>query len=114
MHVEDHIDAIITVLKKGGIGQSYCIGGQAEKKNIEIAHLICSYLDEISPNKSSYKELIKFVKDRPGHDLRYAINAEKIKRELNWKPKISFENGLRKTIEWYLENMDWLNKTRKI
>ncbi len=114
LHVEDHVDAIITVLRKGEIGQSYCVGGESEKKNIEIANFICSYLDEILPIKSSYKELIKFVKDRPGHDLRYAIDAHKINNTLNWKPKISFEDGLKETIDWYVENLDWLNQRIKV
>ena len=110
LHVEDHIDAIIKVLEKGEAGSSYCIGGCSEKKNIDIVKLICLYMDEILPQKNSYINLIKFVDDRPGHDLRYAIDYSKIQKELSWEPKYSFNEGLRDTINWYLENEYWLLK----
>lgn len=110
VHVQDHIDAVLKVLNKGKLGESYCIGGDGERKNIEIAMFICSYLDNVYPAKKSYKELIRFVKDRPGHDLRYAIDSTKIRTELNWQPNIPLEDGLKKTIDWYIKNIDWLNK----
>ena len=106
LYVEDHIDALLTILKKGNIGETYCIGGFGEKKNIEVVKTICTYLDEIIPCEDSYINLIKFVKDRPGHDYRYSIDSTKIREELNWKPKVTFEEGLRKTILWYLNNMN--------
>ena len=106
LYVEDHIDGLIKVVSEGKIGDCYCIGGNSEKKNIEVVKNICDYLDQIKPKKNSYSELIKFVGDRPGHDFRYAINPEKINNELNWFPQYKFENGLHKTINWYLENIN--------
>ncbi len=113
LHVEDHINALLSVLNKGNIGESYCIGGLCEKKNIEVVNLICHYLDEKIPSKNSHSKLIKFIKDRPGHDLRYSIDSTKIKKHLNWIPKIKFEDGLLSTLNWYLENINWLNKINK-
>jgi len=109
LFVDDHCDAIHTVLAKGKIGETYNIGGNNEIKNIDVVTIICSLLDEISPRKngSSYANLISFVKDRPGHDFRYAINAEKIRNDLGWSPNESFETGIRKTIHWYLDNQNW-------
>jgi dTDP-glucose 4,6-dehydratase len=93
------------------VGETYNIGGHNEKQNIEVVHTICDLLEELHPAKpaniANYKDLITFVKDRPGHDLRYAINASKIERELGWKPQETFETGLRKTLLWYLENPEW-------
>ena len=108
LYVEDHCEAIKEVLVKGSIGESYNIGGNNEKTNIEIVKTVCSTLDEIKPrkNNSSYKELITFVEDRPGHDFRYSLDISKIKKELNWQPQETFESGIRKTILWYLENMN--------
>ena len=106
LYVEDHIDSLIKVVSEGEIGNCYCIGGNSEKKNIEVVKNICDYLDQIKPKKSSYSELIKFVEDRPGHDFRYAINPEKINNDLNWFPKYKFEEGLYKTINWYVKNED--------
>lgn len=110
LHVEDHCDAIYEVLTKGRVGQTYNIGGRAERKNLFIVNKICEILDEIKPRSDgkSYKEQITFVKDRLGHDLRYAINSSKIEKELGWKPKHNFEDGLRETIQWYLNNEDWV------
>ena len=113
LHVEDHINALLSVLNKGIIGETYCIGGLSERKNIEVVNLICNYLDKKIPSKNSYSKLIKFIKDRPGHDLRYSIDSTKIKNHLNWIPKISFEEGLVSTLNWYLENINWLNKINK-
>ena len=111
LYVEDHCEAIKEVLVKGSIGETYNIGGNNEKTNIEIVKTVCSTLDEIKPrkNNSSYKELITFVEDRPGHDFRYSLDISKIKKELNWRPQETFESGIRKTILWYLENMNDIN-----
>jgi len=109
LYVEDHCEAIRAVLAKGRPGETYNIGGWSERRNIEIVKGICSILDELCPNDPvvPHSKLITFVKDRPGHDRRYAIDAGKIKRELNWKPRETFETGLRKTIEWYLRHDGW-------
>ncbi len=119
LYVEDHAEALFTVLTKGKVGETYNIGGNNEKRNIEIVTTICEILDEVIPinNNASiqqsslhiqhYKELIMFVEDRPGHDRRYAIDASKIKHELGWTPKETFDSGIRKTVEWYLENRWW-------
>jgi len=109
LYVEDHCDALATVMLKGQPGVTYNIGGHNEKQNIEIVEIICTLLDELRPRSSgkSYHELITFVEDRPGHDLRYAIDAGKIQRELGWKPKETFDTGIRKTIQWYLDHEDW-------
>ncbi len=110
LYVRDHCRAIIRVLEKGSVGQSYNIGGNNEEKNITIVELLCDLLDEKVPLKSgtSRRRLITFVKDRPGHDRRYAIDASKIKRELGWQPSVTFREGIRKTVDWYLANRDWM------
>ena len=111
LYVEDHCEAIAAVLARGKPGETYNIGGWNEKPNIEIVHRVCDLLDEISPVKgSSRRELITFVQDRPGHDRRYAIDARKIERELQWKPRETFDTGLRKTVRWYLENDAWVRE----
>ncbi|WJG23062.1 dTDP-glucose 4,6-dehydratase [Vibrio furnissii] len=111
LFVEDHARALYTVVKTGQVGETYNIGGHNEKKNIEVVQAICSLLEELAPNKpegvNQYVDLIAFVKDRPGHDVRYAIDASKIERELGWRPEESFESGIRKTVEWYLNNRQW-------
>ena len=111
LYVEDHCEAIKKVLVNGSIGETYNICGNNEKTNIEIVKTVCSTLDEIKPRKdnSSYKELIEFVEDRPGHDFRYSLDISKIKKELNWQPQETFESGIRKTILWYLEDMNDIN-----
>ena len=110
LYVEDHCRAIYNVLLKGKIGDTYNVGGGEEKTNLEVVNNICDILDDIYPSKNlkSYKKLIKFVEDRPGHDFRYAIDYSKLKNELSWQPKESFNSGLRKTIDWYLKNLDWI------
>jgi len=107
--VIDHCNAIDLVLEKGELGQTYNIGGNNEVANIDIVTSICNIMDNINPrkNKKSYKDLIKYVEDRPGHDFRYAIDASKINNELNWRPKETFISGIKKTVEWYLTNQDW-------
>jgi dTDP-glucose 4,6-dehydratase len=109
LYVEDHCEAIAKVLRGGRLGETYNIGGWNEKPNIEIVQMICDLVDEVAPRSGgSRRDLLTFVKDRPGHDRRYAIDARKIERELGWKPKETFETGLRKTVRWYLENEEWV------
>jgi len=109
LFVTDHCEAINIIIRKGKFGETYNIGGHNEMKNIDIVTTICKILDELepSPTLNSYTELITYVKDRPGHDLRYAIDAGKIEKDLRWKPAETFETGIRKTISWYLENREW-------
>lgn len=107
LYVEDHARALYKVVTEGKVGETYNIGGHNEKQNIEVVKTICSILDELVPKKSSYAEQITFVNDRPGHDRRYAIDASKMSEELNWQPVETFETGLRKTVQWYLENQTW-------
>ncbi len=107
LYVEDHVTALLEIATRGTPGEVYNVGGYNEKQNIEVVSEICSILDEIRPSKDSYKNLITFVEDRPGHDQRYAIDASKIAGELGWKPAESFASGLRKTVNWYLDNQSW-------
>jgi dTDP-glucose 4,6-dehydratase len=114
--VEDHARALAVVVSKGRVGETYNIGGHNEKQNIEVVKTVCALLDELSPSAldgiTSYADLITFVTDRPGHDVRYAIDASKIERELGWTPAETFESGLRKTVEWYLANEGWWRAVR--
>jgi dTDP-glucose 4,6-dehydratase len=113
LYVEDHAAALMLVAREGKIGESYNVGGRNEKKNIDVVQTICAILDEIRPRGAgSYSELITFVADRPGHDLRYAIDCSKIERDLGWKPMETFETGLRKTVQWYLDNASWWQAIR--
>ena len=114
LYVGDHCSAIRRVLEAGRLGETYNVGGWNEKPNIEIVHTVCALLDELSPKAGggSYKEQITFVKDRPGHDRRYAIDARKTERELGWKPAETFETGIRKTVQWYLANGDWVQRVQ--
>ncbi|CAB0151203.1 dTDP-glucose 4,6-dehydratase 2 [Pseudidiomarina piscicola] len=111
LFVEDHARALYRVITEGLIGETYNIGGHNEKQNIEVVHTICALLEELVPNKprgiDAYEDLITYVTDRPGHDQRYAIDAAKIDKELNWTPEETFESGIRKTVEWYLANREW-------
>ncbi len=110
LYVKDHCSAIRRVLEAGRLGEVYNIGGWNEKPNIEIVHTVCALLDELRPRAdgAAYQAQISFVKDRPGHDRRYAIDASKIERELGWKPAETFDSGIRKTVQWYLENPEWV------
>ena len=114
LYVEDHCSAIRLVLEKGQLGETYNVGGSSERTNIEVVTAICDILDELQPNASlgSRRNLISYVQDRPGHDRRYAIDASKITRELGWKPEQQFESGIRKTVQWFLQHMDWVNDVR--
>lgn len=114
LFVEDHACALYKVVTQGAVGETYNIGGHNEKQNIEVVKTICKILDELKPqaNHQPYETLITFVKDRPGHDLRYAIDASKIKNDLGWVPEESFETGIRKTVEWYLFNQDWVENVQ--
>jgi dTDP-glucose 4,6-dehydratase len=110
LYVVDHCKGIATVLEKGVVGETYNIGGWNEKANLEVVNTLCDLLDELKPREDgkSYKNQITFVKDRPGHDRRYAIDATKISNELGWKPEETFETGIRKTVQWFLENQEWV------
>jgi dTDP-glucose 4,6-dehydratase len=110
LYVEDHCSAIRTVLSQGRLGETYNIGGRNEKKNLEIVHTVCELLDAARPNDLMvpHHKLITYVKDRPGHDRRYAIDTRKIERELNWRPVETFETGIRKTVDWYLQHQEWV------
>ncbi len=107
LYVDDHARALYKVVTEGVVGETYNIGGHNEKQNIEVVQTICSILDEVKPKDTKYAEQITYVQDRPGHDMRYAIDASKIERELGWKPQETFESGIRKTVEWYLANEGW-------
>ena len=115
LYVTDHCNAISRVIEKGAIGQTYNIGGNNEIENIQIVKTICEILDDKIPreNKETYKMLIQYVEDRPGHDFRYAINSDKIMKDLGWVPEESFKSGIEKTINWYLENSKWWEKIQK-
>jgi dTDP-glucose 4,6-dehydratase len=114
LYVKDHCSAIIKVLNQGKIGHVYNIGGNSEKTNISIVQTICDLLDDLVPRPDGklYSDLIEFVQDRPGHDRRYAINASKISDDLGWKPKETFDTGIKKTVEWYLQNQNWIESVK--
>lgn len=126
LYVEDHCSAIYAIIKKGRLGETYNIGGESEKKNIDVVKNICAVIEELYPLSANeyikqnpdaksienYLDLITYVKDRPGHDRRYAINCDKAKTELAWAPSVSFEDGLRKTVQWYLDNRPWIENVR--
>jgi dTDP-glucose 4,6-dehydratase len=114
LYVDDHVKALLLVLRDGRVGETYNVGGAAERRNLDVVRAVCGLLDELSPDPriSRREELIQFVEDRPGHDLRYAIDSTKIARELRWAPEESFDTGLRKTVAWYLSNQWWWERVR--
>src|SRR3954469_22102497 len=114
LYVEDHARALLTAVRQGEVGATYCIGGRNEKTNLNVVETICALMDELAPNPriGARKSLIHFVADRPGHDMRYAIDADKIANDLGWTPRETFESGLRKTVEWYLDNRSWWERIR--
>ncbi|HGP0311402.1 dTDP-glucose 4,6-dehydratase [Citrobacter freundii] len=112
LYVEDHARALYTVVTQGEVGETYNIGGHNEKKNLDVVHTICDLLDEIVPKEGSYRNQLTYVADRPGHDRRYAIDAAKISNELGWEPQETFESGIRKTVEWYLNNTQWVENVK--
>ncbi|WP_287029220.1 dTDP-glucose 4,6-dehydratase [Pseudomonas sp. UBA6310] len=116
LFVEDHARALLTVVSQGKVGETYNIGGHNEQKNLDVVRAICALLEELAPRKPAglarYEDLITYVSDRPGHDLRYAIDAGKIQRELGWVPQETFASGLRKTVQWYLDNLDWCRRVQ--
>lgn len=112
LYVEDHADALLTVLQKGRLGETYNIGGHNERRNIDLVRLICGLMDEMAPKNHRHEDLITYVPDRPGHDQRYAIDASKIGGELGWKPSVTVEEGMRRTVRWYLDNQGWWRKLR--
>ena len=117
IHVEDHVDALYKVMLRGSTSEKYLIGGSNQIQNIKLIYKICDYLNNIMITKpfgiNNFRQLITFVEDRPGHDKKYAVNSSKIKKELNWRPKINFEDGIKNTIEWYINNLDWVNIAKK-
>ena len=116
IYVKDHCSAIREILRHGKIGETYNVGGYNEKTNLEVVKTLCMILDQLKPksNGKSYSDQITFVKDRPGHDKRYAIDASKLKCQLGWRSQETFETGLRKTVIWYLENLNWVNHVASI
>jgi dTDP-glucose 4,6-dehydratase len=110
LYVEDHARALVVVATQGKLGETYNIGGHNEKQNLDVVKTICHILDEVRPKSTAYTDQITYVADRPGHDMRYAIDASKIERELGWKPQETFESGIRKTVQWYLDHQDWVQQ----
>ena len=114
LFVDDHVRALLAIAEKGRIGESYNVGGNSERTNIDVVKTICRLMDELAPDTGigAHEKLITFVRDRPGHDLRYAIDAGKIRDELGWSPQESFETALEKTVRWYLDNREWWERVR--
>jgi dTDP-glucose 4,6-dehydratase len=107
LYVEDHADALLTVVEKGAVGRSYNIGGEGEARNIDLVRMLCTILDRKRPEGAPHGRLITFVEDRPGHDLRYAIDPSRVREELGWRPSVTLEEGLERTVDWYLANEAW-------
>jgi dTDP-glucose 4,6-dehydratase len=112
LHVDDHAEALLLVLHKGRLGETYCIGGDATKRNLEVIKAICAHLDAMAPANTPHAEKITFVTDRPGHDFRYSIDSSKLEAELGWKPRMALEQGLEETVRWYVENYGWVEGIR--
>jgi dTDP-glucose 4,6-dehydratase len=114
LYVDDHAHALLTVLERGRLGETYLVSGRSERRNIDVVRAICALLDELAPDPTvgPREALIQFVADRPGHDLRYAIDASKLEQELGWRPRETFDSALRKTVRWYLENREWWERVR--
>ena len=112
LYVSDHCEAIRVVLERGRPGETYNIGGNSERRNLEVVHALCDTLQASKPRAGSYRDLVRFVTDRPGHDRRYAIDATKIRRELDWQPRETFESGLARTVRWYLDNAEWVGQVK--
>ncbi|RRJ84487.1 dTDP-glucose 4,6-dehydratase [Aestuariirhabdus litorea] len=112
LYVEDHARALYKIAAEGEVGETYNIGGHNEKQNIEVVHTICDILQELKPSETNYRDLITYVQDRPGHDRRYAIDASKIQQDLGWRPVETFETGIRKTVQWYLANLEWCRRVQ--
>jgi dTDP-glucose 4,6-dehydratase len=114
LYVDDHCKAVWKIMQDGKRGETYNIGGRCERANLDTVEIICDLLDEMQPSahKRPRRDLIKFVKDRPGHDFRYAIDCSKLETELDWRPQETFESGLRKTIQWYLDNKKWVERVK--
>lgn len=113
LHVDDHAEALLLVLSKGALGETYCIGGDATKRNLEIVQTICAHLDKMAPANTPHADKITFVTDRPGHDFRYSIDASKLERELGWKPRRALGEGLEDTVRWYVDNYGWVERIRE-
>jgi dTDP-glucose 4,6-dehydratase len=113
LYVDDHARALLDILRKGRPGQKYNVGARCERANIDVVQAVCDLLDEMAPDGPSRRDLIRFVEDRPGHDRRYAIDPGKVEREIGWRPRESFETGLRKTVRWYLDRRDWWEPLRE-
>jgi dTDP-glucose 4,6-dehydratase len=113
LHVDDHAEALLLVLQKGRLGETYCIGGDASKRNLEVVQIICAHLDKFAPANTTHADKITFVTDRPGHDFRYAIDASKLETELGWSPRMPLESGLEATVRWYVDNADWVERIRE-
>ncbi|MGB1388771.1 MAG: dTDP-glucose 4,6-dehydratase, partial [Paracoccaceae bacterium] len=107
LYVEDHADALLTILQRGELGRSYNVGGENERRNIDLVTTICAILDRLRPGSKPYADQIEYVTDRPGHDMRYAIDPTRIREELGWRPSVTIEQGLEKTVQWYLDNQGW-------
>lgn len=112
LYVEDHADALLTILQRGELGRSYNVGGENERRNIDLVTTICAILDRLHPGAKPYAEQIEYVTDRPGHDMRYAIDPTRIREELGWRPSVTIEQGLEKTVQWYLDNQSWWQALR--
>jgi dTDP-glucose 4,6-dehydratase len=113
LHVDDHAEALLLVLQKGRLNETYCVGGDASKRNIEVVRMICAELDQVAPANTPHADKITFVTDRPAHDFRYAIDASKLERELGWTPRVGLPEGVAQTVRWYVENSDWVERIRE-